>query len=43
MWYVGMMSIFDTARLTDLVCKTEYVTLTSLKMSSDLLIDLAGS
>ena len=35
---VGMMSIFDTTHLKDLGSKTEYVTLTSLKMSTNLLV-----
>ena len=43
MWSVGMMSIFDTARLTELVSKTRYHTHISLKMSSGLLIHHAGS
>ena len=36
-------SIFDTAHLTDLGSKIGYHRLTSLKMSNNLLIHLAGS
>ena len=38
-WSVGMMSIFDTACLTELDAKTGYMyhALTNLQMSSDLL------
>ena len=43
MWSVGMMSISDTACLTDLGCKTRHHTLASLKMSSKLLIYHAKS
>ena len=42
-WSVSMMSIFDTARLTDLGSNTGYRTLTSLKMSNDLIIHHGGS
>ena len=38
-----MVSIFDTAHLMDLSSKTVYRTLTSLKMSSNLLIHHAGT
>ena len=37
------LSIFDTARLTDLGSKTGYHRLTSLKISNNLLIHHAGS
>ena len=37
-WTVGMMSIFSTARLTNLGFNTGNRTLTSLKISSNLLI-----
>ena len=37
-----MMSIFNTARPTDLGSKSGYRTLTNLKVSSDLLIHHAG-
>ena len=40
---VGTMSFFHTARLTDPGSKTEYRTLTSLKICSDLLIHHAVS
>ena len=40
---VGTMSFFHTARLTDHGSKTEYRTLTGLKMCSDLLIHHAVS
>ena len=44
-WSVGIMSIFDTVRLTDLGSKTSYriITRLSWKMSSDLLINHADS
>ena len=40
---VGMLSIFDTARMTDLGSNIEYRILKSLKMSSNELIHQAGS
>ena len=42
-WSVGMLSIFDTARMTDLGSKIEYRTLKSLKMSSNETIHQAGT
>ena len=40
---VGIMLIFHTAHLSDLGSKTGYRTLTSLKMSNNLLIHHASS
>ena len=42
-WSVGMMLTFDTAGLMELGSETGNHTLTSLKMSSDLLIHHASS
>ena len=43
MWSVGMLSIFDTARMTDLGSKIGSRTLKSLKIFGNVLIHQGGS